>query len=321
MRRSSPCSAGAEGLARGTLGPCPPENRAVAAGSSLAALAFTLAVACFERRPHRAGDHAIPDSPRLCLGVHDLPDLLGGLGSRRRRTGGPGDDADHWRAEAKRLQATLDDPQKVEQYYTEKAAKEYAAAKVETLDLKDAATKGPEGAPVKVVVYSDFLCPFCRDLARGLHNFLPQTGDRIQLVYKNYPLDLTCNPKLQRTVHNGACNLALGAICAQDQGKFWPYHDRAFAGAGENPKPEDVVRIAGEAGLDGAALGTCMAAPRTKERLTAQIEEARRLGVQSTPTLYINGKKLPRINDFVQVVDKEAQAKGFPPLPTGPPGH
>ena len=61
-------------------------------------------------------------------------------------------------------------------------------------------------------------------------------------------------------------------------------------------------------------LGACLGAPRTKERLTAQIEEARRLGVQSTPTLYINGKKLPRINDFLQVVDKEAQAKGFPPL-------
>ena len=160
--------------------------------------------------------------------------------------------------------------------------------------------------------------PFAEPCPR-LHTFLPQSGDRLQLVYKNYPLDQACNPKLPRTVHAGACNLALGAICAQDQGKFWPYHDRAFAGAGESPKPEDVARLAGEAGLDGAALGTCMATPRTKERLTAQIEEARRLGVQSTPTLYINGKRLPRINDFVQVVDKEAQAKGFPPLQTGPP--
>ena len=81
------------------------------------------------------------------------------------------------------------------------------------------------------------------------------------------------------------------------------------------------MRLAGEAGLDGAALGTCLIAPRTKERLKAQIEEAHRLGVQSTPTLSINGKKLPRINDFVQVVDKEAQAKGFPPLQVGAPGH
>ncbi|HVQ31423.1 MAG TPA: thioredoxin domain-containing protein, partial [Vicinamibacteria bacterium] len=296
------------------------ENRAVAAGLVLAALAFTLAVACLNvaliaREVMRSMTLLGSPAASTTTWAGSAP-VAGGTGAAP-----VGDDADHWRAEAKRLQATLDDPQKVEQYYTEKAAKEYSEAKVETLDFADAATKGPTNAPVKVVEYSDFLCPFCRELARGLHNFLPQTGDRIQLVYKNYPLEMTCNPKLQRTVHNGACNLALGAICAQDQGKFWAYHDRAFAGAGESPKAEDVVRIAGEAGLDGAALGTCMAAPRTKERLTAQIEEARRLGVQSTPTLYINGKKLPRINDFVQIVDKEAQAKGFPPLPTGPPAH
>ena len=230
-------------------------------------------------------------------------------------------ESDHWRAEAKRLQGILDDPQKLDQYFAERAAKDYAEAKVEVLDLKDTAATGATGAPVQVVEFSDFLCPFCRNLAGGLHAFLPQSGDRIQVFFKNYPLDQTCNPKLQRTVHPGACNLALGAFCAQDQGKFWAYHDRAFAGAGENPKPEDVVRLAGEAGLDGVALGTCLAAPRTKERLTTQIDEARRLGVQSTPTLYINGKKLPRINDFVQVVDKEAQAKGFPPLQTGAPGH
>ena len=290
-----------------------PESRAVLGGLGIAALAFTLAVT----------------SLNLALtarGAMRSLTLLGaptGSGSATSWTapiaaaggsGGTPNEADHWRGEAKRLQSTLDDPQKLEQYFTDKASKEYEQAKVETLDLKDTASTGAAKAPVQVVEFSDFLCPFCRNLAGGLHGFLPQSGDRIQIFFKNYPLDQTCNPKLQRTVHAGACNVALGAICAQDQGKFWAYHDRAFAGAGENPKPEDVVRLAGEAGLDGAALGACLGAPRTKERLTAQIEEARRLGVQSTPTLYINGKKLPRINDFLQVVDKEAQAKGFPPL-------
>ena len=280
-----------------------PENRALLPGLGLAALGFVLAVASL-------------NAALTARGAMRAVTLLGSPTS-----GGAADDADHWRAEAKRLQAVLDDSQKLDQYFADKAAKEYAEAKVETLDLKDTAAKGPAGAPVQVVEFSDFLCPFCRNLAGALHGFLPQSGERIQVFFKNYPLDQACNPKLQRTVHAGACNLALGALCAQDQGKFWAYHDRAFAGAGENPKPEDVVRLAGEAGLDGVALGTCLAAPRTKERLTTQIDEARRLGVQSTPTLYINGKKLPRINDFVQVVDKEAQAKGFPPLQTGAPGH
>jgi protein-disulfide isomerase len=70
-----------------------------------------------------------------------------------------------------------------------------------------------------------------------------------------------------------------------------------------------------EAGLNGAALEGCVADPRTKERLTAQIEEAHRLGVQATPTVFVDGKKVPRLNDLVQVLDKEAQRKGLPPLP------
>lgn len=291
-----------------------PENRTVPTGILLASLAFGLAVAGLN----------VALTAREAMRTLTLLGTPGSATSWSTATSGASatlSEGDRWHAEAQRLQGILDDPQKLEQYFTDKAAKEYAEAKVETLDLKNAAAKGPAGAPVSVVEFSDFLCPFCRSLAGALHGFLPQSGDRLQVFYKNYPLDQACNPKLPRTVHAGACNLALGAICAQDQGKFWPYHDRAFAGAGENPKPEDVVRIAGEAGLDRAALGTCLAAPRTKERLTAQIEEARRLGVQSTPTLYINGKRLPRINDFVQVVDKEAQAKGFPPLQMGAPGH
>jgi protein-disulfide isomerase/uncharacterized membrane protein len=278
-----------------------PENRVVLAGLGLAVLAWTLAVFGLD----------------VALNARSAMRALTLLGSPSGST-----DADHWRTEAQRLQGVLDDPQKLEQYFSDKAAREYAQAKVETLDLKDTPAKGAQGAPVQVVEFSDFLCPFCRNLARALHDFLPQSGDRVQIFYKNYPLEQACNPKLPHTAHVGACVLALGAICAQDQGKFWAYHDRAFAGAaGEKPKAEDVVRIAGEAGLDGAALGACLAAPRTKERLTAQIEEARQLGVQATPTLFVNGRKLPRINDFLQVVDKEAQAKGFPPLPSSVPAH
>ena len=112
-------------------------------------------------------------------------------------------------------------------------------------------------------------------------------------------------------------NVALGAVCAQRQGKFEAYHDRVFSTDLRNPTPADVVRIAGEAGLNGAALQGCLDDPKTKETLAAQIAEANRLGVNATPTLYVNGKKLPRINDFVSVVDKEARRKGFPPLAPG----
>jgi len=223
-------------------------------------------------------------------------------------------DAAYWRAQAQKLQATIDDPQKLEAYFSARAQAEYDAAKVEAIDLARGPLKGSPSAKVTVVEYSDFMCPFCRQLAGALSNFVPQAGGRLAVYFKNFPLDNACNPKLPRAVHPGSCTLALGAICAQNQGKLEAYHDRVFGSELTNPQPADVVRLAGEAGLNAAALSGCLDDPQTKAALQAEIAEGNRLAVHSTPTVFINGKKLPRLNDFVAVVDKEAQKKGSPPL-------
>jgi protein-disulfide isomerase len=227
---------------------------------------------------------------------------------------GGANDVKYYQELAKRLQETLDDPQKLAEYFTAKAAKEYANAPVQKIDLKDVPSKGPANAPVQVVEYSDFLCPFCRNLAGAFTQFIPQSGNRVVVYFKNYPLDKECNPSLKQTVHPGACWMAMGAVCAINQGKFQAYHDRVFATELHDPKPADVGRVAAEAGLNAAEMETCLADPRTREKLVAQIEEGQRLGVQATPTLFVNGKKLPRIEDFLATVDKEARAKGFPPM-------
>ena len=224
-------------------------------------------------------------------------------------------DAKYWREHAQKLQETIDDPRKLETYFSEKAQREFANAKPVEIDVSTVPARGPVSAPVKVVEYSDFLCPFCRNLGLALAQFVPQAGGRVVVYYKNYPLDAACNPKLKQSVHPGACNVALGAVCAQRQGKFEAYHDRVFGTEFHNPQAADVVRVAGEAGLNAAAMAGCLDDPKTKEALDAQIAEGNRLEVNSTPTVYINAKKLPRINDFVAVVDKEARKKGFPPLP------
>ena len=223
-------------------------------------------------------------------------------------------DAKYWQQRAEKLQATLDDPQKLEAYFSEKAQREFDTSTPVSIDVASAPLKGPATAPAKVVEFSDFMCPFCRNLAGALAQFVPQAGGRVAVSFMNYPLDNTCNPKLPRSTHPGACHLALGAICAHYQGKFDAYHDRVFSTELRNPQPADVVRLAGEAGLNAAALEGCLDDPKTKADLAAQIAEANRLGITATPTLYVNGKKLTRINDFVPVVDKEARKKGFPPL-------
>jgi protein-disulfide isomerase/uncharacterized membrane protein len=223
-------------------------------------------------------------------------------------------DTTYWQERAQKLQETIDDPRKLEAYFAEKARREYDSAAVESIDLSNTPMRGAANAPVTVVEYSDFLCPFCRSLAGALVQFIPQSGGRVAVYFKNYPLDAACNPKLKQSTHPGSCNVALGAVCAQRQGKFEAYHDRAFSTELHDPSPADVVRIAGEAGLNGAAMQGCLDDPKTKEALAAQIAEGNRLGVSATPTLYVNGKKLPRLNDFVAVVDREARKKGFPPI-------
>jgi protein-disulfide isomerase/uncharacterized membrane protein len=231
-------------------------------------------------------------------------------------------DAQRWQEEARmaqeqarRLQEILDDPKKLEQYFTDKAAREFDQGPVRSLDLAGVPFKGPAEAPVRVVEYSDFLCPFCRSLAGAFANFLPQSGNRVAVYYKNYPLDSSCNPHMKAAIHPGACALALGAVCAHEQGKFWPYHDKVYASPPPNPSVKDVARLAGEAGLDAAALESCALSAKARERLAAQIAEAQDAGVHSTPTVFINGRQLPRINDFIQMVDKESARLGLPPLP------
>jgi protein-disulfide isomerase len=218
------------------------------------------------------------------------------------------------RAETRRLQETLDDPKKLEEYFADKAMREFETAPAQELGLPNTPFKGPEDAPIKVVEFSDFMCPFCRQIAGAFANFLPRSSNRVAIYFKNYPLDQACNPGLASTVHAGACNLALGAVCAQEQGKFWPYHDKVFGSQLNNPQTKDVVTLAGSAGLDSGAFETCLGSQKAKDRLAAEIQEGVRGGVKATPTLFINGKRLPRVNDFLSVLDKEAARLGLPPL-------
>jgi len=234
----------------------------------------------------------------------------------------PGSDAVRFQEEARvateqarRLQEILDDPRKLDQYFAEKAAREFEAGPVHALKLDDAPYKGPAQAPIRVTEFSDFLCPFCRNIAVAFNSYLPTTAGRVSVYFKNYPLDADCNPNVKPTIHAGACRLARGGLCAHEQGRFWPYHDKVFASPPPDPLKVDLAKLAGEAGLDAAAFGACLDSPRIAERLAAEIAEGKGSGVDATPTLFVNGKRLPRINDFTQTVEKEAQKLGLPPLP------
>lgn len=197
---------------------------------------------------------------------------------------------------------------------TQEALSEFAKGSPTTIALEGTPSKGPSDAPIKIVDYSDYLCPHCRNVARALSDWLPTTRGRVAVYYKNYPLDPACHPTA--TAHPGSCWLAYGGVCAHAQGKFWAYHDRVFALEPPKTAPDRtfVVHLARELGLDQKAFDTCVASEATRAKVAAEIEEGGKGGVTATPTLFINGKRLPKLNVFFEAVDDEAKRLGLGPL-------
>ncbi len=279
-----------------------PEGKLALAGWTLAAAAVVLAVCSFNgmlasRAEARAGS------------------LLGSAAQGQEAEDGDPGDPSYWQRRARRLEGILDDPRRTEDYWSEKALREFDEAKAEEIDLTGIPGEGNEGAPVTVVEYSDFLCPYCRQLSTALSRYVPESEGKVRVYFKNYPLDRECNPAVSRSTHPGACRLALGGICARRQGRFSAYHVRAFEAGIANPQLDDVMKIGREAGLDSGAFGRCLRDPDARAALDAEVAEANRLGVDSTPSVYVNGKRLDRVNDFLKVVDREARKKGFAPVP------
>lgn len=274
-----------------------PAARPVLAGWALASLVAAVAVA--------AGDAALSARQPSGAALLGIPGA-GSLSEAQERI--------------RTLQATLDDPEKLQQYLSAKALRDFQAAPVQQVDLASAPVHGDPAAPLQVVTYSDFLCPYCRSLAAALNQFVPTTGGRVSVRFKNYPLDQDCNPLLPRNTHPGACWLARGAVCAQEQGKFQAYHDKVIATALDKPGAGDVRRLAEEAGLDGGKLAACLPAPATQAKVAADIAEGRRVGVQGTPTVLIDGRKLPELDTFFAALESESARLGLPPLrPEAPP--
>jgi len=297
-----------------------PAGRAAFGGWAMASVAILAAVLAgslalrYRERLHATAILGLPAAAPAPL-ASPLPPATPGSDAQRYQ-----EEARAAQEQARRLQDILDDGAKLDEYLTQKARRDFDQGPVRTFNLKGVPFKGPAEAPIRVVEFSDFLCPFCRQIASAFAGYIPQSGNRVVVYFKNYPLDSACNSTLKQPVHAGACNVALGAICANEQGKFWNYHDRVFSSPPTNPQVSDVVSMAREAGLDAAALETCVNNPATRQKLGTEIAEGIQAQVQGTPTLYINGKKLPRLNDFVQTVDREATKMGLPPLPTPAPG-
>ncbi len=169
--------------------------------------------------------------------------------------------------------------------------KNLSQQKPRVIEVKNRPVMGADDATVTVVEFSDFLCPFCAKASRYIKLAESGTRDSTRFVFRHYPLDKSCNRKLRSNVHPGACLLAEGAVCAFEQDKFWEYHDIAFETEGSISRAV-VMDTASEIGLDLGEFKRCLDSGRGLKVVSEDLQAAYNAGVKSTPTLFINGRRL-----------------------------
>jgi protein-disulfide isomerase len=147
------------------------------------------------------------------------------------------------------------------------------------VDVKGAPARGPQAAPVTIVAFSDFQCPYCASVNPTLDKLRAEYGGRVRVVFKHFPLP----------IHPRAMQAHQAAVAAQEQGKFWEMHDRIFA-AQQSLDRATLVSHARELGLDVPKFERALDAAATQARIRADMAEGTRIGVQGTPTFVVNGR-------------------------------
>lgn len=159
-------------------------------------------------------------------------------------------------------------------------------------------TIGPADAPITIVEFSDYQCPFCRRWhAQVYEPLLASYPGKIRLVYRNLPLT---------SLHPDALAAAEAAMCAGEQDVYWKYHDKLFSG--ESLGNNVYLQYAQELGLNMTAFQNCLSNHKYQKAIQTDSDFAINLGIQSTPTFFINGLAIvgaQPLEVFKQVIDKE----------------
>ena len=161
-----------------------------------------------------------------------------------------------------------------------------------------APSKGTGNAPVKIVKFEDFECPFCKTVQPTLTELLKKYDGKVRLVHKDLPLE---------AIHPQATLAAEAARCAGDQGKFWEYHDTLY---GKAPKlgAGDLKSYAKEIGLNTAAFDQCLESGTHKNVVQKDLAEGAKLGLTGTPSFFINGREISGaqpLEAFSAIIDEE----------------
>ena len=158
--------------------------------------------------------------------------------------------------------------------------------------------RGSPAAPVTIVEFSDFQCPFCKAAAATVKQVLDRYAGKVKWVFRDFPIE---------KLHPDAPRAHEAARCAGAQGKFWEYHDMLFERSPRQARA-DLEEYAANLKLDGPAFAECLDSRRHQAAVSADMAEGARLGVDGTPTFFVNGRRLvgaQSVAVFERLVDAE----------------
>jgi protein-disulfide isomerase len=187
-------------------------------------------------------------------------------------------------------------------YVTERGTK---GMKIITLDYvaefntEGSPFEGPKDAPITLVEFSDFQCPYCSRLAPVVKQVLKKYPKKVKLVFKNYPLT---------KIHKMAMKAAVAALAAKEQGRFWEYHDKLFEDQREL-SDKKFLDIARELGLDMGKFEHDMNDPKIAALIERDTNEALSNGVRGDPTLFLNGHQVRSLNAVLIESDIDRELK------------
>jgi protein-disulfide isomerase len=162
--------------------------------------------------------------------------------------------------------------------------------------------RGAKDAPVTIVEFSDFQCPFCKNATATVKQVVEKYQGKVKWVFRDFPIP---------SLHPAAPKAHEAARCAAEQGKFWEYHDLLFE---KSPRqaPDELKQYAKDLKLDADAFGQCLDSGKHQAEINRDMNEGAQLGITGTPTFFINGRQLvgaQPATTFQRIIDSELAMK------------
>jgi predicted DsbA family dithiol-disulfide isomerase len=185
-----------------------------------------------------------------------------------------------------------------EQAITTALLERFGPREPEEIKLQDIPCRGSKEAPVTMVVFSDFQCPFCSMGAKLVEKLEEVAGERLRVCFKHWPLT---------SIHPKAQLAAQAAAAAQAQGKFWPMHDRLYANQNDLDR-DDLIDHARAVGLDVERFRRDLDSEAVRKRVESDTADAQALNLDGTPTFLINGRRMTDPKTIPDFLDWIAEA-------------